>query len=109
MYDLKQCPLCNKQYLEDTAVIEYHIHENSGKYYYDMKHGDWCLPRDMHNRILQQIDRIFRDGMTLKELCMRLMEYFNLTASTACNYTRWLVNTMPVYLPDRKHIRLIPA
>ncbi len=98
MYDLKQCPLCNKQYLEDTTVIEYSIREDSGKYYYDIWHGDWCL---------QQIDRILKDGMTMKELCMRLMEYFNLTARTACNYTKWLISTMPVYLPDRKHIRLI--
>lgn len=104
MYDLKHCPLCNKQYLEDTTVIEYPI---NGKYYYDMKHGDWCLPNDMYSRILQQIDRIFKDVMSLKELCMRLMEFFNFTVRTACNYTNWLINTLPVYLPDRKHIRLI--
>lgn len=109
MYDLKKCPLCNKQYLEDTTVIEYRVCESSGKYYYDMRHGDWCLPKDMYNRIIKQIDCIFKDGMSLKELCMKLMEYFDLTARTACNYTKWLINTMPVYLPDRKHIKLIPT
>ncbi len=67
-----------------------------------MRHGDWCLPNDICSSIIQQIDRIFKDGMSLKELCMKLMEYFNLTARTACNYTNWLINTMPVYLPDRK-------
>jgi hypothetical protein len=54
-------------------------------------------------RIIQQLDRISKDGMSRKELCMRLMEYFNLTSGTVCNYTKWLINTMPVYLPDRKY------
>ncbi|MCL7413442.1 MAG: hypothetical protein M8353_07485 [ANME-2 cluster archaeon] len=45
--------------------------------------------------------------MTLRELCMKRMEIFDLTMKTTCNYTRWLINTLPVYLPDRKHIRLI--
>ena len=104
VYDLKHCPLCNEEYLEDTTLIEY---SENGKYYYDMRYGHWCLPGDMRDMILRQIDKILVDGMTLKELCMKLMEIFDLTMKTACNYTRWLINTLPVYLPDRKHIRLI--
>jgi len=42
-----------------------------------------------------------------KELCMKLMEIFDLTMKTACDYTMWLIHTLPVYLPDRKHIRRI--
>lgn len=102
MYDLKGCPLCKEEYLEDTTVIEYC---ENGKYYYDMRHENWCLPGDMRGMILKQIDQILIDGMTLKELCMKLMETFDLSMKTACNYTKWLINTMPVYLPDRKHIR----
>ena len=104
VYDLKQCPLCNEEYLEDTTLIE---HSENGKYYYDMQNGHWCFPEDMQVIILKQINEILVDGMTLRELCMKLMEIFDLTMKTACNYTRWLINTLPVYLPDRKHIRLI--
>jgi hypothetical protein len=104
MYDLTECPLCNKQYIRETTITEYNV---NGKYYYDVKDGNWCLPKDMCNQILQQINHVLKDGMSLKELCMRLMELFDLTKKTACNYTNWLINTVPVYLPDRKHIRLI--
>ena len=104
MYDLTECPLCNKQYIRETTITEYNI---KGKYYYDVKDGNWCLPKDICNQILQQINHVLKDGMSLKELCMRLMELFDLTKKTACNYTNWLINTVPVYLPDRKHIRLI--
>ena len=65
------------------------------------------LPGDMRDMILRQIDQILVDDMTLKELCMKLMEIFDLTMKTACNYTRWLIQILPVYLLDRKHIRLI--
>jgi len=45
----------------------------------------------MRDIILRQIDQILVDGMTLKELYMKLMESFDLTMKTACNYTRWLI------------------
>jgi Zn-finger protein len=106
MYDLKHCPLCDGQYLEETRLIEYRA---NGKYYYDIKNGDWCHPNDMYSKIIQKIDQIIKEGMSMKELCIKLMENFDLTAKTACNYTKWLIETLPVYLPDRKHIRFIPT
>lgn len=106
MYDLTECPLCRKQYIRETTITEYNV---NGEYYYDVKDGNWCLPKDICGQILQQIDRVLEDGMSLRDLCIRLMQLFDLTKRTACDYTKWLINTVPVYLPDRKHIRLIPT
>ncbi|HUV81667.1 MAG TPA: hypothetical protein VMW53_01125 [archaeon] len=48
---IKHCPLCNKEYLEDTTLIEY---SENGKYYYDMRYGNWCLPGDMRERTVHE-------------------------------------------------------
>ncbi len=82
MYDLTECPLCNKQHIRET-------------------------PKDICSQILQQKDNVLKDSMSLRELCIRLMRLFDLTKRTACKYTNWLINKVTVYLPDRKHIRLI--
>jgi hypothetical protein len=36
-----------------------------------------------------------------------LTEFHYAINSISGKYTKWLLNTIPVYLPDRKHIRLI--
>jgi len=60
MYSITICPLCNKQYIRETNIIEYN---DNGEYSYDVKDGNWCLPEDICNQILQQKDNVLKDGM----------------------------------------------
>jgi hypothetical protein len=74
LYDITDCPLCKKQYIRETTITEYN---DNGEYSYDVKDGNWCLPKDMCS--VQQKDNVLEDGMSLRELCIRLMQLFDLT------------------------------
>ena len=65
MYSITDCPLCNKQYIRETNITEYN---DNGELYYDVTDGNWCLPEDICNQILQQKDNVLKDGMSLKRL-----------------------------------------
>ncbi len=107
MYFKHTCPVCSMPIACDGRIKEYRTKD--GRPYYDITVEDSCSVWDLREQVLRCAESLIRDGMSIKELCERIMIYFNTGPDLACELTKDVLYYLRdrVYLPEMRRIKIV--